>query len=238
MAAMILSSPLQFGQCSMSISNSRLRNRPGPTDGAGRACAQPSSVAAARRAPASWPCPAGTTSPLSLALGPSTPWKRIRCSCGRGTSVHSVIVAPYLLHYGTESQQQQLLPRMAGGEVISAIGMTEPGAGSNLAGIPTRAVPLGQGWRINGQKIFISNGQLADLVLLAAKTDPDQGAKGVSLLLVDTQTPGFSRGRRLEKLGMHAQDTIKLFFTDVEVGPDALLGPAGSGFNSMMKARC
>jgi len=152
--------------------------------------------------------------------------------------LHSDIVAPYLLHYGTESQKQLWLPRMARGEAISAIGMTEPGAGSDLAGIRTRAVPQGEGWRINGQKIFISNGQLADLVLLAAKTDPDQGAKGVSLLLVDTQTPGFSRGRRLEKLGMHAQDTIKLFFTDVEVGPDALLGPAGSGFNSMMKARC
>ena len=112
------------------------------------------------------------------------------------------------------------------------------GAGSDPAGIRTRVVPRGQGWRINGQKIFISNGQLADLVLLAAKTDPDQGAKGVSLLLVDTQTPGFSRGRRLEKLGMHAQDTSELFFTDVDVGPDALLGPAGSGFNAMMKARC
>jgi len=149
--------------------------------------------------------------------------------------LHSDIVAPYLLHYGTPSQKQQWLPRMARGEVISAIGMTEPGAGSDLAGIRTRAVPRGQGWRINGQKIFISNGQLADLVLLAAKTDPDQGAKGVSLLLVDTQTPGFSRGRRLEKLGMHAQDTSELFFTDMDVGPDALLGAAGSGFKAMMK---
>jgi len=124
---------------------------------------------------------------------------------------------------------------MARAEAISAIGMTEPGAGSDLAGIRTRAVPQGQGWRNNGQKIFISNGQLADLVLLAAKTDPDQGAKGVSLLLVDTQTPGFSRGRRLEKPSMHAQGTIKLFFTDVDVGPDALLGPPGSGFKAMMK---
>jgi len=113
--------------------------------------------------------------------------------------------------------------------------MTEPGAGSDLAGIRTRAVPHGQGWRINGQKILISNGQLADLVLLAAKTDPKQGARGVSLLLVDTQPPGYSRGRRLEKLGMLAQDTSDLFFTDVDVGPDALLGPAGSGFKAMMK---
>jgi len=149
--------------------------------------------------------------------------------------LHSDIVAPYLLHYGTETQKQQWLPRMARGEIISAIGMTEPGAGSDLAGIRTRAVPHGQGWRINGQKIFISNGQLADLVLLAAKTDPDQGARGVSLLLVDTHTPGYSRGRRLEKLGMHAQDTSELFFTDMDVGPDALLGPAGSGFKAMMQ---
>ena len=149
--------------------------------------------------------------------------------------LHSDIVAPYLLHYGSEAQKQQWLPRMARGEVISAIGMTEPGAGSDLAAIRTRADPHEGGWRINGQKIFISNGQIADLVLLAAKTDPGQGAKGVSLLLVDTNTPGFSRGRRLEKLGMHAQDTSELYFSDVDVGPDALLGTAGAGFKAMMK---
>ena len=148
--------------------------------------------------------------------------------------LHSDIVAPYLLHYGTEQQKQQWLPRMVRGEVIAAIGMTEPGAGSDLAGIRTRAEPHGSGWRINGQKIFISNGQIADLVLVAAKTDPNQTAKGVSLLLVDTQTPGFSRGRRLDKLGMHAQDTSELFFTDVDVGPEALLGAAGAGFKAMM----
>ena len=149
--------------------------------------------------------------------------------------LHSDIVAPYLLHYGSEAQKQQWLPRMASGEVIGAIGMTEPGAGSDLAAIRTRADPHEGGWRINGQKIFISNGQIADLVLLAAKTDPGQGAKGVSLLLVDTNTPGFSRGRRLEKLGMHAQDTSELYFSDVDVGPDALLGTAGAGFKAMMK---
>lgn len=149
--------------------------------------------------------------------------------------LHSDIIAPYLLHYGSEAQKQHWLPRMASGEVISAIGMTEPGAGSDLAGIRTRAEPHAGGWRINGQKIFISNGQIADLVLVAAKTDASQGAKGVSLLLVDTQMPGFSRGRRLEKLGMHAQDTSELFFTDVDVGPQALLGQAGGGFKAMMK---
>ena len=149
--------------------------------------------------------------------------------------LHSDIIAPYLLHYGSEAQKQQWLPRMASGEVIGAIGMTEPGAGSDLAAIRTRADPHEGGWRINGQKIFISNGQIADLVLLAAKTDPGQGAKGVSLLLVDANTPGFSRGRRLEKLGMHAQDTSELYFSDVDVGPDALLGTAGAGFKAMMK---
>ena len=148
--------------------------------------------------------------------------------------LHSEIVAPYLLHYGSEAQKQQWLPRMARGEVIAAIAMTEPGAGSDLAALRTRAEPHAQGWRVNGQKIFISNGQLADLVVLAAKTDPAQGAKGVSLLLVDTRTPGFSRGRRLEKLGLHAQDTSELFFTDMVLGADALLGPAGSGFKSLM----
>lgn len=149
--------------------------------------------------------------------------------------LHSDIIAPYLLHYGSEGQKQQWLPRLASGEVISAIGMTEPGAGSDLAGIRTRAEPHAGGWRINGQKIFISNGQIADLVLVAVKTDASQGAKGVSLMLVDTQTPGFSRGRRLEKLGMHAQDTSELYFTDVDVGPQALLGQAGGGFKAMMK---
>ncbi len=149
--------------------------------------------------------------------------------------LHGDIIAPYLLHYGSEAQKQQWLPRLASGEVISAIGMTEPGAGSDLAGIRTRAEPHAGGWRINGQKIFISNGQIADLVLVAVKTDASQGAKGVSLMLVDTQTPGFSRGRRLEKLGMHAQDTSELYFTDVDVGPQALLGQAGGGFKAMMK---
>ncbi len=152
--------------------------------------------------------------------------------------LHSDIVAPYVLHYGTEAQRQQWLPRMARGEVIAAIGMTEPGAGSDLAALRTRAEhyadATGEGWCINGQKIFISNGQLADLLLLAAKTDPARGAQGVSLLLVPTERPGFSRGRRLDKLGMHAQDTSELFFTDLRVPADHLLGVAGQGFRFMM----
>lgn len=149
--------------------------------------------------------------------------------------LHSDIVAPYLVHYGTDAQKKHWLPGMVRGETIGAIGMTEPGAGSDLASIRTQAVRQGSGWRINGQKIFISNGQLADLLLLAAKTDPSAGAKGVSLFLVDTRAPGFSRGRRLDKLGMHAQDTSELFFTDVDVPAEALLGDEGGGFKAMMR---
>ncbi len=153
--------------------------------------------------------------------------------------LHSDIVAPYLLHYGTEAQKERWLPGMVRGETIGAIGMTEPGAGSDVAGLRTRAEridgPEGPRWRINGQKIFISNGQLCDLLLLAAKTEPSSGAKGVSLLLVDTRLPGFGRGRRLEKMGMHAQDTSELFFDDLCVGADALLGKEGQGFAQLMQ---
>jgi acyl-CoA dehydrogenase len=146
--------------------------------------------------------------------------------------LHSDIVAPYLLHHGSEAQKREWLPAMARGEVIAAIGMTEPNAGSDLAAIRTRAERDGDHWRINGQKIFISNGQIADLVLLAAKTDPALGAKGVSLLLVPAASPGFERGRNLEKVGMHAQDTSELFFTGVPLAN--LLGPEGEGFRIMM----
>jgi acyl-CoA dehydrogenase len=173
--------------------------------------------------------------------------------------LHSDIVAPYLVHHGTEAQKQAWLPAMARGEVIAAIGMTEPGAGSDLAALRTRAerVPgsesgaspgsesgaspksesgaSGGEWRINGQKIFISNGQIADLVLLAAKTDSARGAHGVSLLLVPADRPGFERGKRLEKIGMHAQDTSELFFTDVRVPLGNLLGGEGGGFRLMMQ---
>ena len=149
--------------------------------------------------------------------------------------LHSDIVAPYLVHHGTEAQKREWLPRMASGEVIAAIGMTEPGAGSDLAAIRTRAEREDGHWRINGQKIFISNGQIADLILLAAKTDPARGAHGVSLILVDTAQPGFDRGRKLDKLGMAAQDTSELFFADVRVPLDRLLGEEGAGFRIMMQ---
>jgi acyl-CoA dehydrogenase len=148
--------------------------------------------------------------------------------------LHSDIVAPYLLHYGTEEQKRTWLPRMASGETISGICMTEPGAGSDVAAIRTRARRDGNELVISGQKIFISNGQIADLFLVAAKTDPDAGAKGVSLVLVEADRPGFVRGRNLEKIGMHAQDTSELFFDEVRVPASNLLGAEGRGFGYLM----
>lgn len=149
--------------------------------------------------------------------------------------MHAYIVAPFLTHFGTDGQKQNWLPRMVQGEAISAIGLTEPNAGSDLAGIRTQASRDGNGYRINGSKIFITNGIIADLVLLAAKTAPELGAKGVSLFLVDTRTPGFRRGRKLKKVGNHAQDTAELFFDDMHVPADALLGEAENrGWHQLM----
>jgi acyl-CoA dehydrogenase len=153
--------------------------------------------------------------------------------------LHSEIVAPYILHHGSEAQKRRWLPRMASGEVISGIAMTEPGAGSDLAGIRTRAVRRttgdGDEYVISGQKIFISNGQLADLFVVVAKTDPEAGARGVSLFLVEADRPGFARGRNLEKMGMHAQDTSELFFDEVRVPAANLLGEEGAGFRYLMQ---
>ena len=134
---------------------------------------------------------------------------------GPGFAVHSDIVAPYILAYGTEGQRQRYLPAMAKGEIIGAIAMSEPGAGSDLQGVRTTALKRGNGYVLNGSKTFITNGQNADLVIVVAKTDPTLGAKGITLFLVDGGLPGFSKGRNLEKLGMHAQDTSELFFQDV-----------------------
>ena len=157
-----------------------------------------------------------------------------------GLQVHNDIIPPYLLHCGTEAQRAHWLPRMASGEAIAAIGMTEPGAGSDLKAIRTTARRVsdsdGDHYVINGSKIFISNGQNCDLLVLAAKTDPAAGAKGVSLFLVDAATPGFTRGQNLEKIGQHAGDTSELFFNDMRVPLDALLGGVeGQGFVQMMR---
>jgi acyl-CoA dehydrogenase len=155
---------------------------------------------------------------------------------GFGASLHNAIVMPYIVHYGTEEQKKRWLPRMASGELISAIAMTEPGAGSDLQGIKTTAKKSGNGYVINGSKTFITNGQTANLICVVAKTDPTQGAKGTSLLFVETdEVEGFERGRNLKKLGQDAQDTSELFFNDVKIPADNLLGnEEGKGFIQLM----
>lgn len=154
---------------------------------------------------------------------------------GIGFSLHSDIVAPYILHYGSEALKQHYLPRLISGEMIGAIAMTEPAAGSDLQGVKTTAVLDGDEYVINGSKTFITNGFLADLVIVVAKTDPKAGAKGTSLFLVEANTPGFDKGKRLEKVGMKAQDTSELFFQDVRVPRENLLGQAGMGFAYLMQ---
>ncbi len=157
---------------------------------------------------------------------------------GVGFSLHSEIVAPYILRYGTPAQKQQYLPALARGELIGAIAMTEPSAGSDLQGIKATAVLEGDHYRLNGSKTFITNGWHADLVIVVAKTRPELGAKGTSLLLVERGMPGFEKGKRLKKVGMKAQDTSELFFNDVKVPVDNLLGgPAmeNKGFICLME---
>ncbi|WP_269715249.1 acyl-CoA dehydrogenase family protein [Caulobacter sp. NIBR2454] len=155
---------------------------------------------------------------------------------GFGISLHNAIVAPYILHYGTEEQKQRWLPRMATGELVGAIAMTEPGAGSDLQGVKTTAIKDGNQYVINGSKTFITNGQTANLICVVAKTDPSQGARGVSLLFVETDgAEGFERGRNLDKIGHEAQDTSELFFNDVKIPTENLLGvDEGQGFFQLM----
>lgn len=149
---------------------------------------------------------------------------------GLGVTLHNDICMPYFLHYCTDEQKQRWLPGIASGELITAIAMTEPGAGSDLAGIRTSAVADGTDRIVNGSKTFITNGILADLVLVVARTDPDAGARGFSLLAVERGMPGFERGRNLDKLGLHSQDTAELSFTDVRIPKENILGEVGQGF--------
>lgn len=148
--------------------------------------------------------------------------------------LHSDIVAPYLVDFGTEEQKRKWLPKMASGEVIAALGMSEPSGGSDVQAMRTQAIRDGDHYVINGQKVFITNGHTADLLVLACKTDPKARGKGVSLILVETNREGFKRGRKLEKMGCKAQDTSELFFADVRVPVENLLGTEGGGFAMLM----
>lgn len=153
---------------------------------------------------------------------------------GPGFMVHSEMVAPYILGWGDEETKRCWLPAMVQGEAIGALAITEPGAGSDAKSIRARAVRTPDGYVINGQKVYISNGQLADIVVTACKTDPEAGAKGVSLIAVEADQPGFKRGRNLSKIGLKAQDTSELFFDDVRAPLHSLLGEEGRGFSIMM----
>lgn len=151
-----------------------------------------------------------------------------------GYPLHSDIVMPYILHYATEEAKKKYIPKMITGEYIGAVAMTEPGAGSDLQGIRSTAEDKGDHYLLNGSKTFITNGYLSDVVVVAAKTDPSKGAKGISLFLIDRDMKGFSKGVPFEKVGLHAQDTCELFFEDVKVPKENLLGKVGDGFKYLM----
>jgi alkylation response protein AidB-like acyl-CoA dehydrogenase len=154
---------------------------------------------------------------------------------GVGFTIHADVVSAYLLDYATDEQKARWLPKFCTGETITAIAMTEPGAGSDLQGIRTTAIRDGDSYLLNGQKTFISNGILADLVIVVAKTDPSAGYQGISLLVVERGMPGFERGRNLDKIGLKAQDTAELFFDHVRVPVENLLGEEGKGFVYLME---
>jgi alkylation response protein AidB-like acyl-CoA dehydrogenase len=156
-------------------------------------------------------------------------------SLSSGFGLHNDVVAPYLLELGTDEQKQRWLPGFCSGDLVTAIAMTEPGAGSDLKAVRTTAVPDGNDWVLNGSKTFITNGIHADLVIVVAKTDVRAGARGISLLVVERGMPGFELGRKLAKVGMHAQDTAELIFNDVRVPSQNLLGGENLGFGYLMR---
>ncbi|WP_120716512.1 acyl-CoA dehydrogenase family protein [Tsuneonella amylolytica] len=155
---------------------------------------------------------------------------------GFAASLHNVIILPYIVRHGTEEQKKKWLPKLVSGELISAIAMTEPGVGSDLQNITTTAVKDGNGYRLNGAKTFISSGQLANLIVVVAKTDPKEGHKGISLMVLETEgAEGFRRGKKLDKIGQDAADTSELFFDDVYLPSDSVLGGVeGRGFYQLM----
>jgi acyl-CoA dehydrogenase len=156
---------------------------------------------------------------------------------GFAMGLHSDIIAPYIYSFGSEEQKQKWLPGCASGEIVTAIAMTEPGTGSDLAALATTAVKAGDDYVLNGQKTFISNGQLCDLVVVAAKTDPDpaNAHKGISLFVVEANRKGFAKGKRLHKMGMASQDTSELYFEDCRIPATNRLGPEGAGFMMLMQ---
>ncbi|MFD0975680.1 acyl-CoA dehydrogenase family protein [Salinimicrobium gaetbulicola] len=154
---------------------------------------------------------------------------------GPGFSLHSDVVAPYILKYGTEAQKQKYLPAMAAGEMITSLGMTEPNCGSDLQAITTAAVDKGDHYLVNGQKTFITNGYMSDMSIVAVKIGKGTEKEGVSLLIIESDSEGFEKGKPLKKIGMKAQDTSELFFDNVKVPKENLLGEEGSGFKIMMK---
>jgi alkylation response protein AidB-like acyl-CoA dehydrogenase len=170
---------------------------------------------------------------LNLVIGEETQLAGVG-GFGLGITLHNDICLPYFLSYATEEQRARWLPGIASGELITALAMTEPGIGSDLAAMSTRAIRDGEHYLLNGSKTFITNGINSDLVILAAKTDPSERHRGISLLVIERGMDGFERGRNLEKLGQHAQDTAELSFTDVRVPVENLLGDEGQGFRYLV----
>ncbi len=160
---------------------------------------------------------------------------KVNAALGSCWGIHADITAPYIVELGTEEQKQRWLPGVAAGEILLAIGMTEPSGGSDLAALKTTAVRDGDQWVINGSKTFITNGYSADLVITAVRTDPEKGARGITLFAIPSDAPGFSRGRKLDKVGQDESDTAELFFENVRLGDDHVIGELGGGFIAMMQ---